>query len=228
MGREHARPQPPAAGTEEGQRSQPRCRSGSLATEPSGPGAKLDPPDHTHPSPAPPWTQGVPGLVRLWKWACEGSLCRSGYTQCQQQGAAPLPNPALGAAATAYEPRTRAASAPGRQPPAAGAPEEGLRSQPRCRSGPAASRSALHAPPQSQHQTPNQNPAKNPGPYPYPYPYLPLHLRSPSLVSPCLSHDLGHPSQRAKGAKSKSQEAGGGITWPLAGCGLWRPASSTY
>ena len=42
---------------------------------------------------------------------------RSGYTQCQQWGAAPLPNPVLGAAAQAYEPRTRAASAPGRQPP---------------------------------------------------------------------------------------------------------------
>jgi hypothetical protein len=32
-------------------------------------------------------------------------------------GAAPLPNPVLGAAARAYEPETRAASAPGRQPP---------------------------------------------------------------------------------------------------------------
>jgi hypothetical protein len=31
--------------------------------------------------------------------------------------ASPLPNPALRAAARAYEPRTRAASAPGRQPP---------------------------------------------------------------------------------------------------------------
>jgi hypothetical protein len=30
-----------------------RCRSGSPATEPSGPGAKLDPPGHTHPNPAP-------------------------------------------------------------------------------------------------------------------------------------------------------------------------------
>ncbi len=44
-------------------------------------------------------------------------LCRSGYTQCQQWAASPLPNPVLSAAATAYEPRTRAASAPGRQPP---------------------------------------------------------------------------------------------------------------
>jgi hypothetical protein len=42
---------------------------------------------------------------------------RSGYTQCQQRGTAPLPNPALGAAGRAYEPRTRAASSPGRQPP---------------------------------------------------------------------------------------------------------------
>jgi hypothetical protein len=42
-------PQPP------GQRSQPRCwcRSGSPATEPSGPGAKLDPPEHTQPITAP-------------------------------------------------------------------------------------------------------------------------------------------------------------------------------
>jgi hypothetical protein len=45
---------PAAAGTEEGQRSQPRCRrSGSPATEPSDPGAKLDPPEHTQPIPAP-------------------------------------------------------------------------------------------------------------------------------------------------------------------------------
>jgi hypothetical protein len=61
MSRGNARPQPPVGsrgyyygpGTEEGQRSQPRCRSGSPATEPSGPGAKLDPPDHTQPNPAP-------------------------------------------------------------------------------------------------------------------------------------------------------------------------------
>jgi hypothetical protein len=69
MSREHARPQlPAAAGTEEGQRSQPRCRSGSRATEPSGPGAKLDPPDHTQPNPAPHWTQGANGgqYRRLW------------------------------------------------------------------------------------------------------------------------------------------------------------------
>jgi hypothetical protein len=48
-----APPRPAAAGTGEGQRTQPRCRSGSPATEPSGPGAKLDPPDHTQPNPAP-------------------------------------------------------------------------------------------------------------------------------------------------------------------------------
>jgi hypothetical protein len=67
MSREHARPQPrPAtAGTEEGQRSQPRCRSGSPATEPSGPGGKLDPPDHTQPNTAPHWAQGVPGGVKF-------------------------------------------------------------------------------------------------------------------------------------------------------------------
>jgi hypothetical protein len=35
----------------------------------------------------------------------------------KQWGAAPLPSPVLGAAARTYEPRTRAASAPGRQPP---------------------------------------------------------------------------------------------------------------
>jgi hypothetical protein len=58
----------PAAGTEEGQMSQPRCRSGSPATEPSGPGAKLDPPDHIQPSLAPHWTQGANGgqYRRLW------------------------------------------------------------------------------------------------------------------------------------------------------------------
>jgi hypothetical protein len=37
----------------------------NLATEPSGPGSKLDPPDHTQPRPAPPWTQRVPGGVKL-------------------------------------------------------------------------------------------------------------------------------------------------------------------
>jgi hypothetical protein len=42
--------QPPVRRTEEGQRSQPRFRSGSPATEPSGPGAKLPPP-RTTPSP---------------------------------------------------------------------------------------------------------------------------------------------------------------------------------
>jgi hypothetical protein len=40
---------PAAAGTEEGQRSQPRCRSGSPATEPSGPGSSWTP--RTTPSP---------------------------------------------------------------------------------------------------------------------------------------------------------------------------------
>jgi hypothetical protein len=44
------------------QRRQPRCRSGSPATKPSGPGAKLGPPEHTQHiarlSP-PPWTQGA-------------------------------------------------------------------------------------------------------------------------------------------------------------------------
>ena len=39
-------------------------------------------------------------------------------TLCQQDGLSrPMPGHVLGAAATAYEPRTRAASAPGRQPP---------------------------------------------------------------------------------------------------------------
>jgi hypothetical protein len=72
MSREHARPQPQpaaaAAGTEEGQTSQPRCRSGSPATEPSGPGAKLDPPDHTQPSPAHHWTQGANGGQYRGPW----------------------------------------------------------------------------------------------------------------------------------------------------------------
>ena len=61
-------PRPAAAGTEEGQRSQPRCRSGSPATEPSGPGAKLDPPDHTQPNPAPHWTQGANGGQYFAPW----------------------------------------------------------------------------------------------------------------------------------------------------------------
>jgi hypothetical protein len=73
MSREHARPQPPAGRQPPvrrrgGQRSQPRCRSGSPATEPSGPGPKLDPPDHTQPNPDPHWTQGANGgqYRRLW------------------------------------------------------------------------------------------------------------------------------------------------------------------
>jgi hypothetical protein len=64
-------PGPAAAGTEEGQRSQPRFRSGSPATEPSGPEAKLAPPDHIQPTPAPHWTQGAGAMAggqyrRLW------------------------------------------------------------------------------------------------------------------------------------------------------------------
>jgi hypothetical protein len=67
----------------------PACRSGSPATEPSGPGAKLDPPDPdptqptAHPS-APPWTQGANGgqyfvqlawLITqpLWGWHGAGA-----------------------------------------------------------------------------------------------------------------------------------------------------------
>jgi hypothetical protein len=63
MSREHARPQPrpAAAGTEEGQRDQPRCRSGSPAIEPSGPGAKLPPPG---PHPAQPSSALDPGGER--------------------------------------------------------------------------------------------------------------------------------------------------------------------
>jgi hypothetical protein len=65
MNRGHVRPhpRPAAAGTEEGQRSQPRCRPGSPATEPSSPGTKLGPPDHTQPRPRPqppPGSKGCP------------------------------------------------------------------------------------------------------------------------------------------------------------------------
>jgi hypothetical protein len=42
--------QPPVRGGGRGQRSQPRCRSGPPGTEPSGPGAKLDPPPGPHPA----------------------------------------------------------------------------------------------------------------------------------------------------------------------------------
>jgi hypothetical protein len=73
MSREHARPQSPAGSRRygegaKGQRSQPRCQWGSPATEPSGPGAKLDPPDHAHPRLAPPWrprAQRVPDGVKF-------------------------------------------------------------------------------------------------------------------------------------------------------------------
>jgi hypothetical protein len=64
-------PRPAAAGTtEEGQRAEDRGASPTghrtrtqrpprAATQwTQGPGAKLDPPDHTHPSPAPPWSLG--------------------------------------------------------------------------------------------------------------------------------------------------------------------------
>jgi hypothetical protein len=37
--------------------------TGQPASEPSGSGAKLDPPDHTQPKPAPPWTQRVAPLI---------------------------------------------------------------------------------------------------------------------------------------------------------------------
>jgi hypothetical protein len=77
---------PAAAGTEGGQRSQPRRRSGPSATEPSGPGAKLDPPDHTQPTsnPAPPLDPGgerwpnlrplAPLIAQPAGWAPAGSL----------------------------------------------------------------------------------------------------------------------------------------------------------
>jgi hypothetical protein len=55
MSREHARPHPPAASHRHGGRTEEPAPVpvGVPATEPSGPGAKLDPPDHTQPSPAP-------------------------------------------------------------------------------------------------------------------------------------------------------------------------------
>jgi hypothetical protein len=55
-------PRPAAAGGRGGRGARPpRCRSGSPAAEPSGPGAKLGPPDHIQPIPAHHWAQGANG-----------------------------------------------------------------------------------------------------------------------------------------------------------------------
>jgi hypothetical protein len=84
MSRENARPQPhrpPAAtGTEERQRRQPRCWSGSPATELSGP--QVAPPGaHPAQTPAPPvvpCTQGVPVPGGRWgKISAPGLLDRA-------------------------------------------------------------------------------------------------------------------------------------------------------
>jgi hypothetical protein len=73
VGWEHAQPQPSAGSRRYGGGAEepapvPVGRSGSPTTEPSSPGAKLDPPDHTQPNPAPHWTQGANGgqYRRLW------------------------------------------------------------------------------------------------------------------------------------------------------------------
>jgi hypothetical protein len=68
-------PRPEAAGTGERQRqkSQPRCRSGSPATKPSGPGAKLPPPEHTQPIPAPPCVTGGFACLEIWHQGQEPS-----------------------------------------------------------------------------------------------------------------------------------------------------------
>jgi hypothetical protein len=56
--------QPPARRSGRGASPVPRCRTPVGATGhriQSGPGAKLDPPEHNQPIPAPPWTQGAYG-----------------------------------------------------------------------------------------------------------------------------------------------------------------------
>jgi hypothetical protein len=102
---------------------------------------------------------------------------------CQQWGAAPLYrilHLELRRRPMSREPRTRAASAPGRQPAAAGTEEgQGQRSQPRCRSGspatepsgPGANNGPSWTPPRTTHHTqlgPNtQTPSPTPNPAPY-------------------------------------------------------------
>jgi hypothetical protein len=68
MSREPAPPhcrQAPAACTGERQRGQPGRRSGSPATEPSGPVTKLVPLDRLQPTPAAHWTYGGLGGVKF-------------------------------------------------------------------------------------------------------------------------------------------------------------------
>jgi hypothetical protein len=90
--REHALPQPqrpaqPAlvrAECGEMKSSQPRCRSGSPPTEPSGPGAKLGHLDHIQQVSAPSWTQGANGAHYRSPWPLWPRTC-----SCA--GSAPMP-----------------------------------------------------------------------------------------------------------------------------------------
>jgi hypothetical protein len=68
MSREHARPQPPAGSRRHGgAQGEPAPVPVGVRGHrppnpvPSGPGPKLDPPEHTQPVLAPPWTQGANG-----------------------------------------------------------------------------------------------------------------------------------------------------------------------
>jgi hypothetical protein len=106
----------------------------------------------------PSWVGGTRAMPSGEIWGGNGPdlfppIGLIGYTQCQQWGA-PLPNPLLGAAERAYEPRTRGGLSP--RPPAAGT-EEGQRSQPRCRSG-----SPGHRPPNPGPISPNRGVRRGP------------------------------------------------------------------
>jgi hypothetical protein len=80
MSREHARPQPPAGSRRRGGAEEPAPVPVGIApaTEPSSPGAKLEPPEHTQPPPAPPCRAlGASGGQYRGPWLL-GLYCRPG------------------------------------------------------------------------------------------------------------------------------------------------------
>jgi hypothetical protein len=116
-------------------------------------------------------------LVRLWKWhvkeACSGLNMLCQRTGCYLQ---PMSGHALGAAEQAYGPRTRAASALGRQP------------RPVRRRGRGASPGAGrgHRPPNPAAQGPSRTPRATPSPVQLPYG---PRGRTVANISPLGPHD---------------------------------------
>jgi hypothetical protein len=121
-------------------------------------------------------------------WVCVNFPIAHGLYAMQQRAASPLPNPVLGAAAQACEPRTRAASPPGRQPP--------VRRRGRGAS-PGAGRG--HRPPNPAVQGPSWTPGTTPSPT-----QLPTGPRGRTVANTAPPG----PSDRAAGPPHPSYDAG--------------------